>query len=437
MLEKENIEIDEITAADSLVNHDTAAISSVLPLIMIETKGQQIYKERTIWGEISVVARQDGNNLSDQDPDFITTATIKYRGASSYAYFDKRQFRIKFYKNKNSAKEIDYGLAGMGKDCEWVLNGPFLDRTLIRNQLLYSISKEIMPWAPDSRFCEVLIDGKYQGVYLVVEPVTNGENRLRLSKIGLLSGKTAYIIKRDRPGTETNIIHPSGEEKGTTAQELSIQYPADKNLTEVQSQWIENDVSKFEEVLYSDYFADPEIGYQKYIDVDSFVDYLIINEVAMIDDAGQLSTYTYKELDGKLTMTVWDFNNAFDNYIIDNEEYDDFFVNKNWFERLLEDRAFVDKVVERYRQLRGGILSNQSMNKYIDSDVAYLGTAVDRNFSVWGYTFHQKLLSSNDNGNSRDPKNYPEAVDMLKKSIEKRMEFLDNHLTDLYQEVSN
>ena len=49
-----------------------------------------------------------------------------------------------------------------------------------------------------ARFVELFVDGEYQGVYLAVEPVTNGESRLRLSKFGLLSGETAYIVSRDR-----------------------------------------------------------------------------------------------------------------------------------------------------------------------------------------------------------------------------------------------
>ena len=114
--------------------------------------------------------------------------------------FDKKQYRIKFYKNKkDSAKKVS--LAGMGANSEWVLNGPYLDKTLIRNKLVYDLARELNGWAPDTRFVELFVDGEYQGVYLAVEPVTNGESRLRLSEFGLLSGETAYIVNRDRIDT--------------------------------------------------------------------------------------------------------------------------------------------------------------------------------------------------------------------------------------------
>ncbi|MDY4116893.1 MAG: CotH kinase family protein, partial [Blautia sp.] len=94
-------------------------------------------------------------------------------------------------------------LAGMGANSEWVLNGPYLDKTLIRNKLVYDLARELNGWAPDTRFVELFVDGEYQGVYLAVEPVTNGESRLRLSEFSLLSGETAYIVSRDRSDTES------------------------------------------------------------------------------------------------------------------------------------------------------------------------------------------------------------------------------------------
>ena len=95
-----------------------------------------------------------------------------------------------------------------------------------------------------------------------------------------------------------------------TYNDLFIEYPGKASLTETQREWITKDISKFEEVLYGDNFADPVYGYAKYIDVDSFVDYYVFNEVFMNNDAGDLSTYVYKELNGKLQMAVWDFNNC-------------------------------------------------------------------------------------------------------------------------------
>jgi|LGOV01.1.fsa_nt_gb hypothetical protein len=432
--EKKSLNEEESSSCEDNPN----GFCSQLPLIIIETKGQQIIKDALIWSEIKIVDKENGNSPVDKSPSFETDATIKLRGSSSYATFDKRQYRIEFYENEESTKDNDYSLFGMGSDNEWILYGPFLDRTLIRNHLMYGLSRDIMEWAPDSRYCELFLNGEYHGVYLAVEPITNGENRLDLSKFGLLSGQTPYIIRRENYGSEKNVIHTYSELMGYTFQELSVEYPGSKKLTEKQFQWIEGNVSAFEESLYSDEFANEKTGYANYINVDSFVDYYILNEVAMISDAGRISTYSYKKLDDQLNMVVWDFNNGFNNYPWDNKSYDAFQVNgSNWFNRLLEDRGFVDKVIKRYDELRNGILSTEKINSHIDDDVIILGEAINRNYEVWGYTFNEKMLSSDSEGNVRDPKNYDEAIVLLKESINKRLGFLDENIDSLYDDCIN
>lgn len=405
---------------------------SELPVLMIDTDGQQIFKEKTIWAEVAVLDSPSGENDIMGQADAILTATLKYRGASSYSQFDKSQYRLKFYKEE-SGKALDYDLFGMGADSEWVLNGPFLDKTLLRNYLVYTLAGEVMDWAPGCTFFELFLDGIYQGVYLAVEPVGAGVERLDLNPFGLVSGATPYIVKRDREGTEANVLHTYGETAGYTGQQLSVDYPGQNDLTEQQLQWIEQDISQFEEALYSDYFDDPDIGYAKYIDVDSFVDYFILNEFALNHDASILSTYVYKELNGKLKLCVWDYNNAFDNYQWFTMETDEFhMVDSYWFDRLLQDRAFVDRINLRYQELRQGSLSDTHIRQILDTGLETLGDAVDRNFSVWGYSFTYDMLSVDPGEPSRDPHSYEEALQQLTNTIEERLAFLDQHMGDLY-----
>ena len=194
---------------------------SDLPVMMIDTRGQQIFKESTIRADVAVLDDASGVNDIQGMADDVLIATVKYRGASSYSKFDKPQYRIKFYREENG-KALDYDLFGLGPDSEWVLNGPFLDRTLLRNYLVYTLSGQIMDWAPACTFFELFVNGSYQGVYLAVEPVTDGPTRLNLSEFGLLSGATPYIVKRDRVGTEKNVLTTYGELNGYTSQELSV-----------------------------------------------------------------------------------------------------------------------------------------------------------------------------------------------------------------------
>ena len=414
----------------------TAREPGNLPLILIDTNGSRIYKETTTWGEVSVVDQANGQNTPAAQPQLTTLATVKYRGNSSYYIFDKRQYRIKLFQSETKSRK--YGLLGMGEHSEWVLYGPFLDRSLVRNKLVYDLSRELMDWAPDTRYCEVYVNGEYQGIYLAVEPVTNGAARLDLYEFGLLSGETAYLLRRERVGSEENAISSYGTVMGKTDNELSISYPTKSKLSNAQVKWIERDISAFEETLYGDGFADPEKGYAAYIDVDSFVEYYLINELAMIPDASHLSTYLYKNIGGKLKMAVWDFNNGFDNYPWTDYTTDRFFVEDgNWFDRLLQDRAFVDQVVARYRELRREQWSDERILGLIDGYVEQLGDAVDRNFAVWGYTFEENLLSKDQAGNSRDPKSFEEAIAMLKDCILARTAFLDENIEQLYTHCIN
>lgn len=414
---------------ESLESYDLGKFSTTLPVVYMNTMGQQVLKENVIWGNIALL---DGNGEEQSVfsvPNSIYRATIKYRGASSYSKFDKKQYRIKFYKNKkDSAKKVS--LAGMGANSEWVLNGPYLDKTLIRNKLVYDLARELNGWAPDTRFVELFVDGEYQGVYLAVEPVTNGESRLRLSEFGLLSGETAYIVNRDRIDTGTEEIETWGKTEGYTYNALYIRYPSKNEITEKQKEYIKNDISEFEQVLYEKKFSDKRIGYQAYIDMDNWVDYFIINEFAMNYDAGNLSTYVYKELGGKLQLAVWDFNNGFDNYQWFHTETDRLYtVENSWFDRLWQDGNFREHVCERYGQLRKTTLSDEHIAEKIASYQEKLGDAVDRNFKVWGYSFDEALLAgTGKEGTSRGIRSYEEAMKQLTDTIRERLAYLDKEL---------
>lgn len=415
---------------ESLAAYGLAPFETTLPAVFIDTGGQRITKENKIWATVAVLNNDpEGRERSIlETPDYQQAATVKYRGASSYSQFDKPQYRIKFYKREGGGKAENIPFLGMGEHSEWVLNGPFLDKTLIRNRLVYGIGRVMFEWAPDARFVEVFVDGEYQGVYLAVEPVTNGASRLRLSEFGLLSGEMAYIVKRDRVGSEENPLEVYGKTHGKTNNDLFVEYPAAKNLTDAQEKWIQEDISAFERALYGDRFDDISLGYRRHIDLDCFADYVVLNEVFMNHDGGNLSTYVYKELGGKLKLAIWDYNNCSNNYQWFSQDFSEFCLADNaWFSRLVQDRAFVERVVERYWMWRESLLSNENLFSAIDGYQRELGEAIGRNFSVWGYSFDINMLSG-----ARDIHSYEEAVGQFKDAIETRLTFLDGHIVDLY-----
>lgn len=432
-LTNEQLDLWDAPDRDYLEFYGLSVFKTTLPVIYINTQGQQIGKENKIECSIALGVDDGKPHSIEAMPQALYRARINYRGASSYNKFDKKQYRIKFLKD-HSDKAQNVALCGMGKNSEWVLNGPYLDKTLVRNKLIYDLARETGQWAPDSRFCELFVDGEYHGVYLAIEPVTNGDSRLRLSKFGLVSGKTPYLVERNRDSLTDKSLVTYGKEMGYTNLSMYIDYPSSSNLTERQEQYIREDISAFERVLYGDNFLDEYTGYRNYIDMDSWVDYFIINEFAMIRDAGNLSTYAYKKMEGKLQLACWDFNNGFDNYpeyILDGTGFET--INNSWLDRVSQDPVFIDRVVERYRQLRQTTLSQEHIDELLKSYQDQLGEAIDRNFQIWGSSFEDNILvGKNAQGQSRDIRSYDEAMDQLNTMIKKRLEFLDGHFTDLY-----
>ena len=410
---------------------------SNLPVVMIHTGSQQIVKESMKSVRVAIFDDSSGKNDILGMADTILYAGLKLRGASSY-HFDKNQYRLKFYREESMKKALDFGFLGLPPDSDWILHGPFLDQSLLRNYLMYTLSGEVMDWAPHCRFLELFVDGRYEGVYLAVESISEDPERLNLTPFGLLSGRTAYLVVRDRPGTEPNGIETYGSQRGLTANQLSIRFPSRNSLTSARQRWIETDLSQFEQALYSDGFGDPQMGYNRYIDVHSFADYLILEELSMTHDAGNLSAYIYKNLGGRLRMAVWDFNDSFDNYQWFHREVTGFETTESaWFDRLLQDRHFVDLVVSRYRQLRKSSLSDDHMQQVLMDGRRQLGDAVGRNFHRWGYTFTTPLMTLEPGLPDRNPESYPEAFNRLLQVMHRRTAFLDAHIEDLYRNCIN
>lgn len=410
--------------ADRVKQSRMGDFATTLPVVYIDTDDEMILKETKTNIKLAI-GYSDGEAYSVlEEPSEAYYAKINHRGASSYSQFEKKQYRVEFYKDGKFKKKQNIGFLGMAENSEWVLNGPYLDKTLMRNKLVYDLGREVMEWAPDSRYCELFLNGEYQGVYLAVEPVSVGDGRLRLSKFGLLSGSTAYIVKRDRVGTEDSPLKNYGTINGKTVNELYLVYPSVKNATEKEIEWITNRVSNFERALYKeDFYKDRE--YEQYLDIHNFVDYYLINEFVMNHDAGNLSAYAYSELGGKLSMAVWDYNNCFDNYQGVSCEFDDRYLsNSAWFDQLEKDPYFMDLVKDRYRELRGNLLSEEYLYRKLDEYQAYLGEAIDRNFEVWGFSFYQNLLI-NDTDTERDIRSYEQAVAQLENAIHERLLHLD------------
>ena len=422
-----------------------------LPLVEIDTEGAEIpgkvrlaedgrrlgYSTAadgsdTIFGSMDIVDQETSYNHVGDTPTLSTKIEIRARGNSSRR-FDKSSYYIRLLKEDDTNNPQP--VMGMDAHHEWALHGPYLDKTLIRNYMWYNISGEIMDYAPNVRFCEVMLNGDYQGVYVMTELITAGKDGARLS---LTADKkrnsfTGYLLRLDRGSSNPlkNLDHFTRYTK-LAVTDMNIVYPGSQNLTEAMARGIRDDISQFEKALYSYDFDDKKYGYQAYIDVDSFVNYFLINEITGNYDAGIYSTYIYKDIDGKYRMCVWDFNNCCDNYQEQQIETWDFRMQSVlWYYMLMKDEDFTQRIIDRYRELRKTVFSNEYLDRYTDETIAYLGDAVGRNFEKWGYSFGEKydLLMPRE----RNLRSYGEAVSQLKAFYKRRLAWMDENIETLRQ----
>lgn len=404
--------------------------------ILKDNEGRSVQNDEMVSAKVEYFDKQKQNNHLTDTPEVFEKALIRTRGRSSRSH-DKKGYYLKF-KEENLIDNKNVSLSGMTKDSDWVLHGPYMDKTLIRNYLCYNLAGEIMEYSPEVRFCEIFLNGEYQGVYVLTEKIGyNDEGRIDVTETDPDMTSTSYILalntgsKDELHKVETFTYYTGRNGRISRLNEqLEILYPS-TTLTEAQKEYIQDDISKFEKALYSFDSADKKWGYPSFIDVQSFVDYFIINEFTMNSDAARLSTYFYKDIRGKMKIAVWDFNSAFDNYIPSMSEPHTFLMtNKFWYERLLKDKRFADAVIRRYKDLRKTFLSEEYLLNYIDETIAYLGPAIERNYEKWGYTFEEEYDMLD--GTERNPRNYEEAVSQLKDMVIERGAYLDKNMESLY-----
>ena len=382
--------------------------------------------------QMRVIDNSDRNNHMSDDASIESAGQIRIRGNTSRLH-DKKGYLLRTTRD-DGLRYRDVEMMGMDAHHEWALHGPYLDKSLIRNYMWYNIAGEIMDYAPNVRFCEVIINGEYQGLYVMTETITNGAG----SRLDLTEPQddnqieVSYAVRLDRGSSNpVKNIETFTQYALRTHNTIDIVYPGASNLTEERIHYIEQDFSDFEKSLYSyDYNTEPYAWWND-ADMDSFVDYFLIHEFTCNYDVGARSTYMYKDVRGKYKMVIWDFNSACNNFH-DSQIMPQRFQLQTitWFYMILKDEHFVHQTIDRYRQLRETFLSDEYLTEYIDAVEEYLGPAIARNFDVWGYSFEDYRPLSPD---SRNPESHEEAVEQLKEFCQERGAWMDENIETLLQ----
>lgn len=444
---------------------DGEGLCTHLPIIRIETGGQTIpgrpYADETgktagfytgdrgeeeILVQFSSVSEEGvwhhaGDAATDQG-----TALFRYRGNSS-RWFAKGSFLLKTVEEGHPEVDRRRALLGMKSGKEWALHGPFLDKTLLRNYMCMNLAAEVMgTWVPDTRFCELILDGNYQGVYLLMETIDVDENRLALSKYTPGDPAFSYLLRIEPTTDPQKVLNSfsSYSYRMEPGRKLELLYPGASYQTRQVKEYVQADYNEAERILYSSRMTEESNAWKEILDADSLVNYYILMEFLSINDAFSASTYFYRDVRGKLAIgPVWDFNNALDNFYLPLEENEFLLSQRGWYAMLMQDEEFVERVISRYRFLRQGILSEERLVAYEEEIEEWLGGAIDRNFEVWGYSFDPEKLGSRerrrpgkdstDTLRSLNPSSHEEAVEHMVEYMVNRGRWLDEHIDSLRQ----
>ena len=379
-----------------------------LPIIYVNTNGVAIdSKEDYVEGVASIIGGENYPDLEEAE------MKIKGRGNSTWwqgGVWGKKPYQIKF-DDKTEVLNIP-------KDKKWVLLAELSDKSLIRNK----ISREMgdisrFDYVPKAEYVELFINDQHAGTYLIGQKVEESKNRVNV-------GDKGYLIEIDQTNRidEDDVYFTTDGWSKFPSNLFNIKEPS-LELNSSEYNLIKNHIIDFEEALFGDNFTDADLGYRAFIDLDSFIDWYLINEICKNQDAATYSSIYFNYIPGeKIKMgPLWDFDLAYGNVDYSNATYPEgFHIKSNpWYKRMFEDPYFNSLVKDRFLYYETNL--DMLLNK-IDLIEKYLEKSQQKNFEIW------PILGQYVWPNPVYYDTHHEEVEHLKDWIEQRMTWLKTWL---------
>jgi hypothetical protein len=411
----------------------TVVVRPRLPMFVMDTFTWEVTNHER--KDVSITVFDNKKPLS-------CNAEVSVRGSSSSMY-PKKPYRLELQDYQGNDLRIP--LCDMPPESDWILYPSYLDKTFVRDLLMYDLWRAMDYYAPKWKFVELFMrtnaarqeprppddldtGGEYQGVYILLEKIKRGKDRVDVQKLRKKDNHEpeitgSYIFKRDR-------LNNPGDRAFKTPRrvELIFEEPKAREITPEQESYLTNYVNAFEDALFGENFSDPDIGYCKYIDVASFVDFHWMMEVSKNVDGYWFSQYYHKDRGGKIKMgPIWDCDMTFglakwnECYLTNRWRWSVAAgPNYKWFKRLFEDPDFLQRYIDRWSELRTNILATSNVLARVDAIVAQVRPAIDRNYQRWP-TLGKRTGPVYFVGNT-----YEDEVKYLKDWIEGRLAWIDS-----------
>jgi len=382
-------------------------VSSNLPLVIIDTQGQLITDSPKINVQMKIIYNGANQRSSPSDAPNVYQgmAGIEFRGSSSQL-FPKKAYGFELRDEKGDGKEV--ALLGMPKEEDWILFASYNEKSLLHNALAMKMARDLGMYASRTQHVEVVINGRYEGVYLLMEKIKRVAGRLNIAKLSnqdnsgdALTG--GYIFKIDKPTGSGGTLGWFSKVRSPTLNariQYLYEYPDFDEITPEQQAYLVSKIDSAEAALNSSNFKDPQVGYRRFYDGLSFARIFLVNEVSRNVDGYRISTFFHKDRDskgGKIKAgPAWDYDLAFAN-----ADYCDGFRTNGWaylfgnicpgdgwqvpfhWKKMLEDPGFVSELNDEYQRMRKGPWQTEKLMSYIDSLTTVLQESQQRNFQRW------------------------------------------------------
>lgn len=374
-----------------------------LPRILINTNNTPINsKDDYVDGFVTVKGGLGFEDIAMQE------MKIRGRGNSTWGH-PKKPYQLK--------ADSKSPMLNMLEDKKWLFLAEYSDKSLIRNKISLDLgAMSRLEYTPKGEYAEVFLNDEYNGTYLITQKVEVKSNRLNLPDNGyLVEIDQDYRLDADDVFFKPTIFTQKHNENVFNIKEPSVDYNT------AAFDLIKDYINNFEAALFGANFKDAQTGYQAYIDLPSFIDWYLVQEIAKSVDAKYYSSIYFNYIPGpggKIKMgPLWDFDLSYGNVDYANSQYTNgFWIKENpWYKRLFEDPAFESEVKERFMYFYNN--TNVILDK-IDEYAKQLERAQGKNYEKWPtlgtYVWPNPVYFDT----------HAEEVSHLKDWVTKRMEWL-------------
>ena len=340
---------------------------------------------------------------------------IRGRGNSTWN-LQKKPYKIKLGKKAS--------LLGMNESKQWVLLANYADKSLLRNEVGFELSRKLgLPYTPSSKFVDVILNGSYIGNYELVEQIEVSKNKVNITEQNITSTTLpdisgGYLVELDGFAYTETVNFTTQRNMA-----VSVHYPDDDVINQAQKNYISAYFRNFESSLFSSEFDDPIIGYKKYFAIDSYINFYLVNEIMGNPDLFW-STYMYKNRNNDIIYTgpVWDFDISANNDQRIGDSMNKLMLDaahqpKQWINRLMMDKVFRNKIRKRWNEIYNDKLN--SIIPFIDVMAAKIAVSQKKNFTKWPILNERVYLNFQTAGS------YTGEVNYLKNYLSSRITWLN------------